>query len=152
MTNRFLDLFNPGGSVPDAFAAMQREFDRMMGERRPGWPMSDGFDPALDVRQTDGGVEISAELPGMAAEDVTVEIRDDMLSIRGEKKSESESTDDKTGAIHKERRYGVFQRSVRLPFRADADTATARFDKGVLKLAVPAAGDQTDAPRRIPIG
>jgi HSP20 family protein len=152
MPNRFLDLFNPPGGAggSDPFSTMQREFDRMLGDWRRGG--GEGFDPLMDVHEADGAVQVTAELPGLSPEDVTVEVRGDVLSIRGEKKAESETKDEKTGAVHRERRYGAFHRAVRLPFRADADKASASFENGVLKLTVPAAENQPDAPRRISIG
>ncbi len=154
MTNRFLDLFSRGSDLQDPFSSMQRDFDRMLGEFRRGGLQTfggAGFAPALDVHETPEGVEVTAELPGVSEDDLTLDLHDDLLTIRGEKKSEKEEKDEKTGAIHSERSYGSFSRSIRLPFSPEAGKASASFDKGVLKITAPRPPEAAAKTSRIEI-
>ena len=79
----------------------------------------------MSVAERADAYQITAELPGCSSEDVTVEVHDGVLSIRGEKKSETESDDDH---LHfSERTYGRFSRAIKLPANADAQHVEARF-------------------------
>jgi HSP20 family protein len=94
-----------------------------------------GFAPAVDVTESDDSYIVSAELPGTAKDDVTVELHDGLLTIRGEKRSEQRET----GAHHRhvERVFGTFTRSFSLPANADGDHIKARFEDGVLEVEIP---------------
>ena len=127
----------------DPFHSLQTEIDRVFndfnrGMRLPG--LTEGvagarLAPRINVSETNGTVEVTAELPGVAEEDVDVTLTDDLLTIKGEKKSE---TEDKQKNYHVvERSYGAFQRSIRLPFEVDPKQVEARFEKGVLKVVLP---------------
>lgn len=152
MTNRFLDIFK-GADLNDPFASMQRDFDRMLGDFRRSAPAfaSTGFAPALDIHEVEGGLEVAVELPGVSEEDVSLDIHDDMLSIKGEKKSEKETKDEETGAVHRERTYGSFARSVRLPFAPDPGSASAKFADGVLTVTLPRPAEAERKSTRIAI-
>ena len=81
------------------------------------------FAPAVDITEDDDHYTVTAELPGAKKEDVTVELHEGMLTIRGEKKSEREEKDEQRR--HVERRFGSFSRSFSLPANADADAIKA---------------------------
>ena len=121
----------------DPFVAMQKEINRMFSEFGRGWParLSDGeVSPRIDVAETDAAIEVTAELPGIDEKDVDVVLRDDVLTIRGEKKSERE---EKKADFHLvERSFGSFARSIRLPFEADSEAVKANFAKGLLKVTI----------------
>ena len=89
-----------------------------------------GFDPKVDVIETEDAVKVEAELPGLAAEDVHVTVSRNVLSIKGEKKQEREEKGDNW--YRAERSYGAFERAIPLPQGTDTDQADATFDKGVL--------------------
>jgi HSP20 family protein len=89
---------------------------------------------ALDVTESDKAYAISAELAGVKKDDLTVECKDGVLTIRGEKKSEREEKKDHGRIL--ERTYGSFSRSLRLPPDANADRIDASFKDGVLKLQI----------------
>lgn len=91
--------------------------------------------PALELKENDGGYKLTAELPGMDADDVEVSVADGMLTISGEKKEEREEKD--KGYFLSERSYGAFERRIELPADAAADKITAGFKKGVLTLTLP---------------
>ena len=88
--------------------------------------------PALDVAETETSVIVKADLPGLEIKDLDVTLRGDVLTIKGEKKEE------KTKSCHRvERRYGSFERSVRLPAAVKGDPVKASFKDGVLNIEMP---------------
>lgn len=105
--------------------------------------------PVLDMSETDKGYEITAELPGLDEEEVEVNVTDDVLTIAGEKQEEHEEK--KKDYFVKERRFGQFRRSLRLPPDADSSNISARFNKGVLSVAIPKAAGAVEKGRKIPI-
>jgi len=100
------------------------------------------------VGYRDGNFVVSAELPGLSNEDVTVEITDDAVVIQGERQVVQE--DNEGGIQRTERRYGHFYRAIALPEGVKTDQARAEFQNGVLKISVPAPQPQSNA-RQIPI-
>ncbi|HEU0221874.1 MAG TPA: Hsp20/alpha crystallin family protein [Paracoccaceae bacterium] len=153
MPNYLTEFFRRGG-VTDPFETMRRDMERMFTERFPALGATFGgteFAPALDVRTTDAGLEVTAELPGVTESDITLEIQDDVLTLKGEKKEEREEKAP-SGAILRERSYGSFSRSVRLPYAPEPDKVTAKFDKGVLHVTAPKPAEIAEKTRRIPIG
>ncbi len=105
--------------------------------------------PAIEVAQQDGKLVISAELPGLTDNDVTVEINNDVLVIQGERKCETEETE---GGIRRtERRYGQFYRAIALPDGVDPEQVQAEFQNGVLRIVVPMPQQAQSSSRQIPI-
>lgn len=100
----------------------------------------------MNVSETDQDIRIEAELPGIPPEDVHVELADDALTIRGEKRAERQD------AQHHlvERSFGAFARTVHLPFAPDPDRVQANFEHGVLRITVPKSVPQARS-RRIPV-
>lgn len=95
-----------------------------------------GF-PAVNISETDKEVRVDAELPGLDPKDVEVSLDGGALVIRGEKKFEEEKKKDSFHRI--ERSYGSFTRTVPLPAPVEAKGVTAKFEKGVLRVALPKA-------------
>ena len=91
--------------------------------------------PDVDILERKGQVIIRADLPGLGKEDVTVDVTDSDLTIKGERKSETEET--KGGYYRSERSYGSFRRTVRLPEGVKTDQAKASFKNGVLEITMP---------------
>ncbi len=102
---------------------------------------------AMDVSESDEALTISAELPGMAKDDVHVTIEDGVLSISGEKKSSIEKKDKDYHLV--ERSFGSFHRSMTLPREVDADSAKASFENGVLTIELPKS--EQVKPKRLTI-
>jgi HSP20 family protein len=122
---------------------MQNDMNRMLnaffgGPRRDRrTPSRVSWMPALDLSESDEAFTLKVELPGFSKDDVQVEIKDDRLILRGERKRE---TDVQAARYHRvERAYGFFRRSFMLPTAVDADKAEATFKDGVLKLTLPKA-------------
>jgi len=124
---------------------MDRTFGQFFGETRTG---SGSWYPAIEVAERDNQLQVHAELPGLNPEDVKVEITDDSLIIRGERKSEYENRSG--GAYRSERRYGQFYREIALPQGVSADQAKAQFRNGILEISVPLP-QQASGRREIPI-
>jgi HSP20 family protein len=90
--------------------------------------------PSVDISEDDGNYVVTAELPGTKREDVTVELEEDVLTIRGEKRNEREEKKEKRRLV--ERSYGTFSRSFTLPANADAEKISASFKDGVLTVTI----------------
>jgi HSP20 family protein len=134
----------PGGSeravtrpASNPFSALQQEIDQIFeGFSRgiSGLPTRDVM-PRMDVSETDNDIEVTAELPGLEEKDIQVNFADNVLTIRGEKKSEREEKEKDYHLV--ERSYGSFTRTVQLPDGINADAIKAEMSKGVLKVTVP---------------
>jgi HSP20 family protein len=122
------------------FYSLQQEIDRLFEDFTRGFPaLGSGTTamtvPTMDVAETDKEIEITAELPGLEEKDVQINVADNVLTIRGEKKAEKEEKDKNYRLV--ERSYGSFERSLELPKGVDLDAIKASIDKGVLKVVVP---------------
>jgi HSP20 family protein len=96
--------------------------------------------PAVNVEEAADALLLTAELPGMREEDVTVDLENNILTIRGEKREERDEEGEEGTKYHVwERRYGSFQRAFTLPQSVEADAIQAQFDNGVLTVRMPKA-------------
>jgi HSP20 family protein len=104
--------------------------------------------PAMDLVEADDHYELKADLPGVAEEDVKVEFEDRVLTISGERRSESEQ---RTGGyVRVERASGSFRRSLTVPAGTDGSAITADFSNGVLQVSIPKPAERK--PHRVAIG
>lgn len=138
------DLFssNPFTLMRRMSEEMDRAFGHGFGQASGGWY------PPVEVAEQNGQLQVHAELPGVKPEDVKVEITDDALIIRGERKSEHEHHVGK--AYRSERHYGEFYREIALPQGVSAEQAKAEFRNGVLEISVPIP-QEASRRREIPI-
>lgn len=121
-----------------SFASLQREMDRLFDEFARGLPATaTALAPTIDVAETDTEIEITAELPGMEQKDVEVTLEDDVLTIHGEKKAETEEKDKNKNYRITERSYGSFYRALELPRGIEAKDIKASMANGVLKVTLP---------------
>ncbi len=134
---------------------MNRLFDEFFGEaplaereRGPEWAPA-AFMPRVDVSETDAEVKVSAELPGMDEKDISVELQDDVLVLRGEKKSEQGEKG--KNWFRREQSYGSFHRTIELPAGVDAGKAKAQFKKGVLTFTAPKRPEEQARRKTVPI-
>jgi HSP20 family protein len=151
-------LLNPFGFFDDdpfsVIRRMQRELNRAFSQT--GASSSSRADdlsdvvwvPPVEVAVRDNNFVVSAELPGLSDEDVTVEIRDDAVVIQGERQVERD--EDQGGIRRTERRYVRFYREIPLPDGADPEQATAEITNGVLQINVPISQAQSNT-RQIPV-
>src|SRR3979490_2115243 len=143
------------GNDVHPFLALHREMNRMFDDVFRGFDLApfgsagafDGIGwPQIDIDETNKEIPVTAELPGLDEKDVSLEIANGVLSISGEKKSESEDQDRRFS----ERYYGRFER--RIPLEdVDGDKADAAFKNGVLTITVPKSAEAKNNVRRIAI-
>lgn len=114
------------------------------GAKLPGF-----YRPQIDVSADNNRYEISLDVPGLSESDLTLEVKDDVLTIKGEKEERSEDKDKHYYRV--ERSYGSFQRTLSLPDDANADEIKANLDKGVLRLEIPRRASAEQEVKRIPV-
>jgi HSP20 family protein len=114
---------------------MEDLFNRFFGEQPLPKFLTREWSPSADITETKDNLVVKVELPGLEAKDVNVTILEDLLTIKGEKKSEQEEKDEQHHFV--ERYYGSFQRSFRLPVSVQKEKIEASFEKGVLKITLP---------------
>jgi len=150
-TARFIpsSFLSPFGELGDLNATAQQLFEDVFGKdfpmETPGWA------PAVNVAESKDEFTVTAELPGMKPENVTVDFTDGMLTIRGEKVDEkTEKEDDRTYYMW-ERRFGTFQRTLPFPGGIDDKKIAAEFKDGVLTVRLPKAEEAKPKRQAIPI-
>jgi len=135
----------------------QQEMNRLFDEFFRGWGLTPWrglgemewtFSPQVDVVEDDKEIRVSAELPGMDADDVDISIAQGLLTISGEKREEKE--DRGKNYYRMERSYGSFRRAIPLPVEVDENKAEAIFKKGVLTITLPKTAE-SQAKKRISI-
>jgi len=121
-------LFEEVGSGLGEPRMGRRELQRPSARREAFWA------PSVDVFEREGNLVVRADLPGLAKDDVRVELQDNALVIEGERRQEREF--EASGTYRAERTYGSFRRAIPLPEGIDADTAAAHFEHGVLEVSL----------------
>ncbi|MCX8057817.1 MAG: Hsp20/alpha crystallin family protein [Spirochaetes bacterium] len=91
--------------------------------------------PAIDIEQDENNFYIKADIPGLTKDDIEIELKDGMLTLRGEKKVEKEEK--KKECFRKERWEGKFERTISLPDYIDTEKAEATYNNGVLEITLP---------------
>ena len=135
------------------FLALHREMNRMFDNffrgfdwptsTSPGWSV--GGWPHVEISDTDDEVKLVAELPGMEEKDIELTLNEGMLTLKGEKKSETD------GAVYSERWHGQFERTVQLGPDVDPDKIRAEFKNGVLAVTVDKRPEAQRQVKRIAI-
>jgi len=139
--DRLFDDFGLGrGLMAPGF---ERGLDRMGTFGGGAWA------PQVEVMERNNQLTVRADLPGMTKDDITVDIDDDSLIIRGERKSEREENEE--GFYRSERSYGSFYRQIPLPSGVNAEEAKADFRNGVLEITMPAPQRAEEKRRQIEI-
>jgi HSP20 family protein len=130
---------------PEPFSReVDRLFDSFFGTDRE---QARRWVPPVDLVEAEDHFVLKADLPGLAEEDVTIEVQDGTLSISGERSAEHEQHE--RGWYRIERSFGSFRRSLTLPDGVDADAISASFERGVLEVRVPKPAERQ--PRRVEI-
>ena len=120
----------------NTFREFSGELDRMFNSNAAAYTdtVSDWM-PAVDIKEAKNAYEVVADVPGVEPKDIDVSLEDGVLTVKGERKSES--SDEGEGFTTTERTYGSFTRRFTLPDTADADNISAKMEHGVLKLHIP---------------
>ena len=129
--------WNPMGDMYSARNHINRFFEDVF------YPMGRGesdqglwsWNPVADTNDKDDRFVITAELPGVDKKDIVIDVKDGVLTLKGERTYDNEVTDDKY--YRKERAYGKFERSFALPVNVDADKIKAEYKDGVLEIEIP---------------
>jgi HSP20 family protein len=148
--DRLLEQFGFGRSA----ASLTPGFGSLL-EREP-WstgalanlPNQSLWSPEVDVLRRGDKLVVRADVPGMNKDDLHVDVEDNVLTIRGERREEHEDRDE--GVFRSERSYGEFYRAIPLPEGVNADQCEAKYENGVLEVELQAP-QQESASRRIPI-
>jgi HSP20 family protein len=140
-------------------STLHREVDRLFDnffngfDRFPTLPFREErlseFTPKINVSENDREIEVTVEAPGMDENDVEVNLRDDVLTIKGEKRQEKEEKEKEY--YHVERSYGSFYRSLQIPCEVEQDHVKAAFKKGVLKIHLPKSEKARENVRKIEV-
>ncbi|MDW7712234.1 MAG: Hsp20/alpha crystallin family protein [Deferrisomatales bacterium] len=127
--------------------SLRQEVDRLFEDFFRGWPRpwagsllgqaEAAYAPSIDLRETDKELVLTAEVPGLRKEDVDVNIQEQSVTIRGERKEEKETKEQ--SYYYRESSFGSFQRVVPLPVPVAAEKAKAKLKDGVLTLTLPKA-------------
>lgn len=140
----------------DPFFRLHSEMNRLFEDAFSALPTAFAADwagaasPRLDLKETDDAFQVEVELPGVAEDDIDVEIADNVLTIRGEKRSERKD-DDGDGYHFVERSFGAFSRSIPLPADVDPERIEGVAKNGVLKLTLPKLPETERRGRKISI-
>ncbi len=106
-----------------------------------GLDSGNSFNPKIDVSEDDNNIFIEAEIPGVKKGDINISLQDNILTIKGEKKSAKDDTKENIKEKDKnyfrsERSYGSFSRSFTLPAEVDPDKVDAKFEDGILNISI----------------
>lgn len=136
--------FDPFRDITTLRDEMNRLFNRTVGD---GVSSGSSWTPAVDIFDAQDEIVLRAELPGLTPEDIDIEVDDNVLTLKGERRFQE--TVEEGRYYRLERSYGQFQRSVTLPQGVKADEISAGFDNGVLTVKVPKADEVK--PRKISV-
>jgi len=138
--------WNPTRSLMTDF---DRIFDSMFSHDLPLFPLAQSWTPAVDVNETETEFFLSADMPGLDKKDVSVDIHDGVITIKGERDIDNEKSTD--GYRIRERQLGSFNRSFRLPDNVNEDKIAAKFKNGVLTVTLPKTKEILPEGRQIKI-
>lgn len=145
---RVLDRWtSPWNALEGIHSELNRFFDDSFGVPEMRRALAYTFVPAVDVYETANEIVVKADLPGVAKEELEISIEDSVLTIKGERQSETRSEDQRW--TYCERTSGSFSRSMQLPEVVDAEKVKASFKEGVLEVHVPKT--EKAKPRRIDV-
>jgi HSP20 family protein len=140
--------WDPARELDSLQSDMNRLFDGFFQGRPANGASNQRWIPPMDLVETEDHLVLRADLPGMNEDDLEIEIKDGVLTVSGERRSEHESKSE--GYYRVERAFGRFSRALSLPDGIDADKVAASFDRGVLEVKMPKP-EQTK-PHRVEIG
>jgi len=138
------DFWDPFDFVNDLQTDLNRAFNQSLS-RRSDWAR--GFTPHIEVREQKDRYDVTVDLPGMKKEDLHISVEGNVLTLKGERKSESEQKE--KGYFYSERYHGAFSRSVELPTEIQQDKIKATYKDGVLDISLPKS--ENAKPKQIDI-
>ncbi len=137
-------------------SALQERMNRLMSDFRTRAPLGEeemaqgSWIPPVDIYETKDSIVLNIELPGVTKDDMTLEVKDSTLTIRGEKKVEK---DLKEESFHRmERTYGSFMRAFTLPSTVQQEKVKAKFKDGILEIQIPKAEEAKPKQIKVEVG
>jgi len=128
---------------------MDRWLEHFFGALRPSFAREGALRPWVDVYETEDEVVVKMEVPGVKKEDLDVTLGEREVTVKGECRKDEEV--EESGYYRRERRYGQFSRSVRLPARVIPEETKARFEDGVLELRARKHPEEKQKVRKIQV-
>lgn len=158
--NSLISTFMGREPGTDIFRSLQDEIDRVFNRFQDFTPASTGqallsgngmmkLQPRIDISETDGEIQVEAELPGVELADVEVSVVNEILVIEGRKSTESEKKEKNYHLV--ERSQGQFMRRIPLGFDVDADKVEAKFNNGVLNVTIQKPEEQVKKTKKIEV-
>jgi HSP20 family protein len=141
------------GESPNPLLAFYEEMNQLFDQfsrdfEGTGLALREGFGfPHVEESETDKEVKVQAELPGLSEKDIELQLNDGVLTIRGEKKSETEDKRRRMSEVF----YGRFERDIPLPAEVLEDKVSASFKDGMLTVILPKSPQAVQSVKRIPI-
>jgi HSP20 family protein len=147
--------WNPIRDLATDLIDLQREINRMFDRFFRGFEEEEEraistWRPVVDISETDDEYIVRAEIPGVSKDDIKVTIRDNMLTISGEKKQEKETKNENFHRV--ERVYGSFTRTFTLPGAVKVDKVEATFKDGVLTIKLPKVEEAKSKEIEVKVG
>ncbi len=163
MKNNLLDSLRKNVPISirpttNPFQTIQNQFDKAVSDfysmlESPRFSMMTFEDlslsPSIDIVEDDKNFKVECEMPGLGEDDVHVQIKDGLLTIRGEK--ETSRKDQDKNYLLREISYGSYERSILLPDTVDIDKATASFKKGMLWVSIPKLASEKKEVRELKV-
>jgi HSP20 family protein len=135
-------------SIFDELESLQADMNRILAAPEAArWNRGGRAYPPLNVWSSAEGLVLDAEMPGVDPQDVELAVDGDALTLRGRVNAAAPAEGETV--LRRERPAGEFQRTLQLPFRANAGAVKATFKNGILRVAVPRA--EEEKPRKIAI-
>ena len=144
----FMRPYRRWTSSPREMERLRREMDHLFSDwfTRSGLSRAPSY-PAMNVWTDEGSAVVTAELPGVNQNDLEIAVKDDSLSLRGSR--QPDELEEGATYHRQERHCGNFYRSLRLPFRVDAEKVEANLTNGVLTISLPRA--KADEAKKITV-
>ncbi len=137
----------PYSTLWEELESLQREMDRLFEPFSRGRQHPAAEFPAVNIWTGDDTALLTAEIPGVDPASIEVTVKDDTVTIRGERRPEEPGKGETL--LRQERGWGSFVRSFALPFHVDPETVTAQYRYGILQITLPR--HEADKPRRIKV-
>ena len=133
--------YTPNNTLRDLQREVDDIFDRFFDRGSDDQSSSAVWSPRTDLMETDDSYGLRLDLPGMTKDDITINLQNNTLTVRGERTSEQTSEEEEY--VRVERAFGTFHRTFTLPDAVDAESIEASYEDGVLTITVPKTEEST---------
>ena len=134
------------------FDTLRKEMNNLLEQFTSSLPISEGglaFIPSAEIDETESEIHLKLEVPGLKADDLDIEVMDEAVSIKGERKSESKT--EENGNFRSEFHYGKFERVIPMPSAIVKDQVVADYKDGLLSLTIPKSAEESEKSVKVKI-